>query len=195
MEPVASPPPTMRPETREDLLDELGADTLREVGPTTPRLAEARRRKKAEEEARKAEEIRRKAEELHHVVLPARLPEPQHVALEMGAEDLPHRGVQPRQVDPTAFRFPAHPMADQGGVTAHGLRTYFEAAFQADRANSQARSRSARPSTPMMSLGGRFTSLMHNMVASAFTPRGGGPCSSRSTSSTPRGGVPPGVRV
>ena len=48
---------------------------------------------------------------------PHRLPEPSHVALELAAEDLPHQGVQPRQANPAAFRFAAHPTAEHGGVT------------------------------------------------------------------------------
>ena len=39
------------------------------------------------------------------------------MALELAAEDLPHQGVQPRQANPAAFRFAAHPTAEHGGVT------------------------------------------------------------------------------
>ena len=46
-------------------------------------------------------------------VTPQKLPQPSHVALELAAEDLPHQGVQPRQVVPSAFRPNPNPNPNQ----------------------------------------------------------------------------------
>ena len=179
--PPVAPPPSARPESLGALLDELGAETLRQIGPVSPCMKQAREARAREAQARsEASVIKRMASELQPVG-PHRLPEPSHVALELAAEDLPNKGVQPRQVDPAAFRFAAHPTAEHGGVTARVgvLAPYFEqysAYGGADprstprgggaRGGARSGGRGARSAGPAMSLGSRFSSVWGSIASS-----------------------------